>query len=316
MDINDLKSFLVIARHQNLRSAASELHQTPSALSKAIRRLEESLHTDVFDRIGKSLQLNADGELLRHRAEQLVNLAEQTRADFRGERQQIHCRIAGPAILQWKFGTAISVALREQHPGSGIAFQTVYEDAALALLAKGSADFAIVTEAALHGSLPAGMKKIDLGTISMQLAAAEHHALIADKQKASAESSTAKATNKKAPRISRVLSFSTAQVLQHDFACPPRSMFCGLERGARSDGWRDDQIPRKIRFWIDDLHLLVRLVQSGQALAYLPDFVLEQADLRHIKVRDCPYECIEKAWLVWRPKTAAGWQLRLVDALK
>lgn len=309
MDINDLKSFLVIARHQNLRSAASELHQTPSALSKAIRRLEESLHTDLFDRIGKSLQLNADGELMRHRAEQLVNLAEQTRADFRGERQQIHCRIAGPAILQWKFGTQISDTLRQQHPGSGIAFQTVFEDAALALVTKGSADFAIVTEAALQGSLPAGMEKIDLGTISMQLAACQQHPLISERQKALTTSRS------KQHQSAKSLSFSTAQVLQYDFACPPRSMFCGLERGARSDGWRDDQVPRRIRFWIDDLQLLVQLVQSGQALAYLPDFVLQQAQLKHIKVRDCPYECIEQAWLVWRPKTATGWQARLIDGM-
>ncbi len=40
MEISDLRSFLVIARYANLRTAANELHQSPSALSKAVRRLE------------------------------------------------------------------------------------------------------------------------------------------------------------------------------------------------------------------------------------------------------------------------------------
>ena len=62
MDIADLRSFLVIARHANLRAAADELHQTPSALSKAVKRLETSLATPVFDRVGKAIRLNTAGE--------------------------------------------------------------------------------------------------------------------------------------------------------------------------------------------------------------------------------------------------------------
>lgn len=310
MDINDLKSFLVIARHQNLRSAAHELHQTASALSKAIRRLEESLHTDLFDRHGKSLQLNADGEFLRVRAEALVNLAEQTRAEFRGERQQIHCRIVAPAILQWRFGSSLSAQLRQQFPGSGIAFTTAYEDAALAFLVKGSADFAIITDAAIQSGLPAGVEKWHLGSIQMRLASSIQHPLFKNQAPKATKPLRELAKARPARR------FSMNDILQFDFACPPRSMICGLERGARSDGWRDDQIPRRIRFWIDELQLLVQLVQSGQALAYLPDFILEAAHLEQVKLKDCPYECVEQCWLVWRPAAAYGWQNQLMNKLQ
>jgi DNA-binding transcriptional LysR family regulator len=108
----------------------------------------------------------------------------------------------------------------------------------------------------------------------------------------------------------------TAEVLQHDFACPQHSMFCGLERGGRADGWRDDRLPRRIRFWLDDLQLLINLVRSGQALAYLPDFALAEApDLVRLTVPDCPYECVEQVHLVWRPATASGWLAAWVEGL-
>lgn len=111
------------------------------------------------------------------------------------------------------------------------------------------------------------------------------------------------------------MSVRTAQVLAHAFAAPSRSMFCGLERGARADGWRDDALPRRIRFWLDDLQLLIALVRSGQALAYLPDFALAEAGLTRLRVSDCPYECVEDCFLVWRPASASGWQQQLVDEL-
>lgn len=292
MDIADLRSFLVIARHANLRAAADELHQTASALSKALKRLETSLATPVFDRIGKAIRLNAAGERLRERALALVALADQTEAEFRGVSLRSHCRLLSPAVLQWGFGTRLAAEISSHRPQASLAFVTLFEDAAVAALARGEGDLALVTDVALGAALPAGLASRRLGEIRMQLAAGPVHPL---------------AGHAEVP---------TAEVLQHAFACPQRSMFCGLERGSRADGWRDDQLPRRIRFWLDDLQLLIALVRSGQALAYLPDFALAQhSDLVRLTVPDCHYECVEQVHVVWRPGTASAWLAGLVAAL-
>ena len=301
MDINDLRSFLVVAQQANLRSAAAALHQSPSALSKAIRRLESSLNTPVFDRIGKTIRLNTNGEHLRQRALQLVALADQTQAEFRGDARQLHCRIVGPAVLQWRYGPVLSNALSRLHEGSGFAFVSLFEDAAVAALVRGEADFALVTSIAVNAALPAGLQALPLGRITMKLAAGFSHPLV----------TAAPASRRNASSVT----VRVAQVLQHAFACPSRSAFCGLDRGARADGWRDDQLPRRIRFWLEDLQLLTALVRTGQALAYLPDFALKESALIRLRVSDCPYECVEDAYLVWRPDVASGWQNQLVDAL-
>jgi len=301
MDINDLRSFLVVARDANIRSAALELHQSPSALSKAIRRLEIALNTALFDRVGKRLRLNSHGDQLRERALQLVALADLTQAEFRGERQQLHCRIVGPAILQWRYGPQLSVTLQNNFPNSGIAFESQFEDAAITALTRGEADFALVTGVVVEAALPTGLEAISLGSMTMRLAAGKLHPLVK--------------LAKKTKRSEGLLTATTLQVLQYDFACPDRSLFCGVARGARSDGWRDDQLPRKIRFWLADLQLLMALVKTNQALAYLPDFALEEHDLVRVKVSDCPYECVENCWLLWKPATASGWQNKLITGL-
>jgi DNA-binding transcriptional LysR family regulator len=301
MDINDLRSFLVVAKHANLRTAADELHQSPSALSKAIRRIETSINTPVFDRIGKTIRLNTDGERLRDRAKAITALADETQAEFRGDRQQLHCRISGPSLLQWRYAPAIASALTASYPQSAITFADKFEDAAIAALVQGHTDFALITAAVVSSGLPAGIELLPLGQITMQLAADASHPIIAG--------ATA------AQKLKNRVSANSETILKHDFACPNHSQFCGIDRGSRSDGWRDDKLPRRVRFWTDDMQLLIALVRSGQALAYLPDFVLKEAGLTRLHVSDCAYHCVEQVFLAWRPSTASGWQNRLVASL-
>jgi DNA-binding transcriptional LysR family regulator len=303
MDISDLKCFLVVARQPNLRAAANELHQTPSALSKALRRLEKSLSTHLFDRNNKALRLNADGERLRERAGVMVRLAEQTEAEFRGSRTQLLCRVAAPAVLQWRFANGLTDLLTRRYPDSRLAFTTMFEDAALAAVARGEADMAFVTGVVVAANMPAGLEAVPLAPITMQLAAATTHPMLASTRAADASG------------IGVPRSMTIDQVLPHDFACPNRSLFCGIERGARADGWRDDRLPRRIRYWVEDLQVLMSLVRTGHALAYLPDFALNEPGLVRVKLSDCPYTCVETTYLVWRPSAASGWHRFVAEGL-
>jgi DNA-binding transcriptional LysR family regulator len=297
MELSDLRLFIAATRHVSLHAAAADMHLTASALSKAIRRLETGLHVALFDRRGKTLVLNADGERLRQRALVLLQLAEQTQAEFEGASFRVRCRVAGPALLHWIHAPTLARQLAALQADSSVVVRTAFEDDALAQLLRGEADFALVTDEALQ-ALPArvGLAAHPLGPLTMRLVAGATHPLAA----------------KARGRVTRA---SAAAVARHDFACPPRSMLCGRVRGAGSDGWRDEQSPRRIRYWIDDLQVLLELVRSGQALAYLPEFALRQADLVRVDVTDLPFDCTESTWLAWRPTAAAGWQARLVGAL-
>jgi DNA-binding transcriptional LysR family regulator len=292
MNFSDLRVFVSAARRPSLGAAALEMHLTPSAVSKALKRLEDSLGKPLFNRSGKQLVLNDSGQLLLSRAQTLLALADQARADLMGEQATVDSRVGGPAILLWRHGQMLSQALRA-YPDGSLRMQAMFEDEALAALARGDINAAIVTGEVIEGRgehWSDEWQVTPLGSVTLHLVAGRSHPLAVDEA-------------------------STAQVLEHDFACPSRSLFCGVPRGARSDGWRDDQLPRKIRYWTDDLQLLLTLVKSGQALAYLPDFALADPELRRIRVTDCAFECVEQVALVWNHVKAGAWQREFAAAL-
>ena len=63
----DLQGFLAIARHKSFRRAADELGCTPSALSHALRALEERLDLRLVNRTTRSVALTEAGERLQAR---------------------------------------------------------------------------------------------------------------------------------------------------------------------------------------------------------------------------------------------------------
>jgi len=60
----DLTVFLAIARHKSFRRAADELGCTPSALSHALRQIEERLNLRLFNRTTRSVALTEVGDRL------------------------------------------------------------------------------------------------------------------------------------------------------------------------------------------------------------------------------------------------------------
>ncbi len=62
-----LRVFEAASRNRSFRQAAAELHLSPSAVSHAIRRLEQGLGVALFERDGRAMALTAAGEtLMRH----------------------------------------------------------------------------------------------------------------------------------------------------------------------------------------------------------------------------------------------------------
>lgn len=75
--ISVLRTFEAAARTGSFRAAASELFLSPSAVSHAIRRLEESLGTTLFKRTTRAIELTPTGETLySHVARALDELSQ------------------------------------------------------------------------------------------------------------------------------------------------------------------------------------------------------------------------------------------------
>ena len=75
--LKQLQVFLAVASHENVSMAAEELAMSQSAASTALKELEQRSDVVLFDRVGKRLQLNEQGALLRPQAAALLSQAEQ-----------------------------------------------------------------------------------------------------------------------------------------------------------------------------------------------------------------------------------------------
>src|ERR671938_409087 len=62
--IATLRIFEAAARRQSFHAAATELNLTPSAVSHAIRKMEEKLGVVLFERVGRGVSLSSEGQTL------------------------------------------------------------------------------------------------------------------------------------------------------------------------------------------------------------------------------------------------------------
>lgn len=85
--LRQVEVFLAIAHFENVSRAAAELAMSQSACSGALKDLEQQYCVPLFDRLGKRLQLNAMGRLLRPKAEALLAQAKSFEADLRGHQE-------------------------------------------------------------------------------------------------------------------------------------------------------------------------------------------------------------------------------------
>ena len=81
MELRVLRYFLTVVREGNISKAAELLHVTQPTLSRQLMQLEEELGAQLFIR-GKYLTLTDSGIMLRHRAEEVVNLMDKIEREF------------------------------------------------------------------------------------------------------------------------------------------------------------------------------------------------------------------------------------------
>lgn len=74
--LRQLEVFLAAAHLQNITRAAESLAMSQSAASSALKELEQQFDVLLFDRVGKRLQLNEQGRLIRPKAEALLAQAQ------------------------------------------------------------------------------------------------------------------------------------------------------------------------------------------------------------------------------------------------
>lgn len=93
MDMEQLSHFRSVAELKNFTRAAEQLNISQPALSRSIQRLEEELGQPLFERQPRSIELTDAGMLFQSRAEQILLIIEDTKAEICDDGQSGRIRL-------------------------------------------------------------------------------------------------------------------------------------------------------------------------------------------------------------------------------
>lgn len=153
MDTRELELFLVLADTLHFGRTGEQLHLSPSAISRSIKRMEDELGQRLLERDKRSVRLTAAGESLRQYAQQQLaqwrSFVESVRPDYRllhGE-ISLYCSVtASYSVL-----AQLLSRFRNRHPGIELKLHTGDQADAIERVVSGEEDLAI---AALPERLP------------------------------------------------------------------------------------------------------------------------------------------------------------------
>ena len=119
MDIRQLEYFVELAKTQNFRKAAEQLHLSQPALSKSIRLLESELNTVLIERTNKSFKLTDTGDALFQKAVFLIQQFQDVYKTIEDVRlsNQGEIKIGIPNILGFLCYLDLICDFQKKYPG-------------------------------------------------------------------------------------------------------------------------------------------------------------------------------------------------------
>lgn len=144
MEIDQLKYFLQTAQRGNFTRAAEDLGISQPALSRSIQKLEDELGQPVFERKSRSIVLTEAGTLLQARAQQVLSILEDTKAEITDDGQSGRVRIGAIPTIAPYFLPEILKGFSESFPHANLLVQEDTTDLLLKSCTQGEIDLAII----------------------------------------------------------------------------------------------------------------------------------------------------------------------------
>jgi DNA-binding transcriptional LysR family regulator len=118
--LRQLEVFLATAHHENVTRAAAELAMSQSAASGSLKELEEQFGIQLFDRVGKRLQLSELGRQLRPQAETLLGQARAFEAAMSGDNTMGRLNIGATMTIGNYLAVIMIADFRKHYSGADV----------------------------------------------------------------------------------------------------------------------------------------------------------------------------------------------------
>ncbi|QDT41889.1 Hydrogen peroxide-inducible genes activator [Gimesia alba] len=144
MEVDQLRYFLRVAERGNFTRASEELMISQPALSRSIQKLEDELGQPVFERKTRSLALTDAGVLLQSRAQQILTLIEDTKAEISDDGHTGQIRVGAIPTIAPYFLPDFLRQFSAEFPEATLIVQEETTDKLLHSCTQGEIDLAIL----------------------------------------------------------------------------------------------------------------------------------------------------------------------------
>lgn len=283
METFELRYFLVAAELQSVNKAADRLVISPPAISRAIKRLEDELGVKLFERIGRNISLSQYGKQLQKEVSRIIGDIDDLKTQFKPTDYHLGISIIGTEFSLSSFVPDIIKKLDSKRLQLSLDLKMgqTSKDIERSVL-DGEAHLGLITKAP-----SSSFKKIKLGEYFSKTYVGEGHPLYKYAKKE--------------------LSVDVHEVLKFEFASFFESVFNQESSAPSADGWRDDKFKRKIALKSESVEAVLKLVEAGRYLSYLPTALEKGRDFLPLITSGCPYKCETEVFLIADRKSNFGW---------
>lgn len=155
MELDQLRYFLKVAEVGSFTRASEQLAMSQPALSRSIQRLEEELGQPVVERKSRSVDLTDAGKLLQARAQQILAMVEDTKAEICDDGESGRIRVGAIPTIAPYFLPELLRRFSTKHPQATLLVQEETTDKLIKSCSQGELDLAIL-------ALPIPAKYLDL----------------------------------------------------------------------------------------------------------------------------------------------------------
>ena len=127
--LRQLEVFLAVARVESVSRAAQDLAMSQSAASSALADLEGQFDVQLFDRVGKRLQLSALGHAVRARAEATLDQARELERALLSESAAGLLRIGATLTIGNYLTVPLMARFMGENPGAQVALTVANTEA-------------------------------------------------------------------------------------------------------------------------------------------------------------------------------------------
>nr|MDT0658504.1 LysR family transcriptional regulator [Micromonospora sp. DSM 115978] len=263
-----LRAFAVFAEHRNFTTAAAALHISQPSLHVKIRKIAAALGTELYERDGRRLALTAAGERLAAFALDSRRRLDDFLRDLDRQSAPVLNIAAGRGALRWVVDEPVR---RLGAAGCRLHLITADRDAALAALAAGRADVAVIG----YDAPPRQYESVQI--------AAHPQVLVLDHRHPFAGRAGIRLTD----------------LADLDLIVPPAGR---PHRRALDRALLDAGVTARVAAEVDGWDLLVHLASLGIGATVVNGCVRLPADLRAVPIRDLP---TIRYWVAWRRQRLA-----------